>query len=126
MTPERWAQVNEMLHRAMQLAPEKQAAFLDGACGSDESLRREVESSNRNDAACARLAQKWNRRPQNVKCAIQIEIKHALESRVVDVHDRLATGEAANCVRQHIKFSEARHNLIDEGFGAFSGRNLCC
>jgi eukaryotic-like serine/threonine-protein kinase len=44
MTPERWAQVNEVLQRAMQLAPEKQAAFLDGTCGSDESLRREVES----------------------------------------------------------------------------------
>jgi eukaryotic-like serine/threonine-protein kinase len=44
MTPEQWAQVNEVLHRAMQVAPEQQAAFLDGACGPDESLRREVES----------------------------------------------------------------------------------
>jgi serine/threonine protein kinase/tetratricopeptide (TPR) repeat protein len=44
MTPERWSQVNEVLHRAMQVAPEKQAAFLDSACGSDENLRREVES----------------------------------------------------------------------------------
>jgi serine/threonine protein kinase len=44
MTPERWVQVNEVLHRAMQIAPEKQPSFLDGACGSDESLRREVES----------------------------------------------------------------------------------
>lgn len=44
MTPERWAQVGEVLHRALQVAPEKQAAFLDGACESDESLRREVES----------------------------------------------------------------------------------
>jgi eukaryotic-like serine/threonine-protein kinase len=44
MTPERWAQVTELLHRATQVAPEKQAGFLDGACGSDVSLRREVES----------------------------------------------------------------------------------
>jgi hypothetical protein len=35
--------VNDELHRALQLAPEKRAAFLDGACGSDESLRGEVE-----------------------------------------------------------------------------------
>jgi serine/threonine protein kinase/Tol biopolymer transport system component len=44
MTPERWAQVNEVLGRSLQVAPEKRAAFLYGACGPDESLRREVES----------------------------------------------------------------------------------
>ena len=44
MTPERWAQVNDVLHRAMQLAPEGRAAFLDGACAGDDLLRREVES----------------------------------------------------------------------------------
>jgi Tol biopolymer transport system component len=44
MTPERWAEVNHVLHRAMQVTPVKQAAFLDAACGSDEALRREVES----------------------------------------------------------------------------------
>jgi eukaryotic-like serine/threonine-protein kinase len=44
MTPDRWAEVNDVLHRAMQLAPERRAAFLDGACASDASLRREVES----------------------------------------------------------------------------------
>jgi serine/threonine protein kinase/Tfp pilus assembly protein PilF len=44
MTPERWAQVNDVLHRAMQLVPERRAPFLDGACASDDSLRHEVES----------------------------------------------------------------------------------
>jgi hypothetical protein len=44
MTPERWAQVNDVLHPAMQLAPEGQASFLDGACAADNSLRHEVES----------------------------------------------------------------------------------
>ena len=44
MTPEQWAQVNDLLHEAMQLAPERRAAFLDEACASDASLRHEVES----------------------------------------------------------------------------------
>jgi serine/threonine protein kinase len=44
MTPERWAQVNDLLHQAMQLAAERRAAFLDGACAGDDSLRHEVES----------------------------------------------------------------------------------
>jgi Tol biopolymer transport system component len=44
MTPERWAQVNEVLHRAMQIAPEKRGDYLDRACAADASLRREVES----------------------------------------------------------------------------------
>jgi hypothetical protein len=44
MTPERWAQVNNVLHWAIQLAPERRAAFLDGACADDDSLRHEVES----------------------------------------------------------------------------------
>ena len=44
MIPERWAQVNDVLHRAMQLAPERRAAFLDAACAADGSLRHEVES----------------------------------------------------------------------------------
>jgi eukaryotic-like serine/threonine-protein kinase len=44
MTPERWAQVNEVLHRAMPLTPVDRAAFLESACAGDDSLRREVES----------------------------------------------------------------------------------
>ena len=44
MTPERWAEVNDVLQRAMQLAPENRPAFLDSACASDPPLRREVDS----------------------------------------------------------------------------------
>jgi serine/threonine-protein kinase len=43
MTPERYRQVGELYHAALELTPGEQAAFLDGACG-DEELRREVES----------------------------------------------------------------------------------
>src|SRR5215469_6799807 len=44
MTPERWQQVKEVLHGALELAPEKRAAYLDQACSTDNSLRREVGS----------------------------------------------------------------------------------
>jgi non-specific serine/threonine protein kinase/serine/threonine-protein kinase len=44
MTSERWAQVIDVLQRAMEMAPERRAAFLDGACERDDALRDEVES----------------------------------------------------------------------------------
>jgi eukaryotic-like serine/threonine-protein kinase len=44
MTPERWQKVRDVLHDALQLAPEQRLTFLDGACLSDDSLRRDVES----------------------------------------------------------------------------------
>jgi len=44
MTIEPWERVKELLHQAMQLAPEQRARFLDEACSSDDGLRAEVES----------------------------------------------------------------------------------
>ena len=44
MTPERWAEVNDVFHRAMELASEQRYGYLDQACAADTSLRREVES----------------------------------------------------------------------------------
>ena len=44
MTPERWNQVKCVLQEALELAPEQRPAFLDRACSTDHSLRREVES----------------------------------------------------------------------------------
>jgi serine/threonine protein kinase/Tol biopolymer transport system component len=44
MTPERWEQVGQLYHAALELAPGERAAFLHGACAGDEALRREVES----------------------------------------------------------------------------------
>ena len=39
-----WEQVKELLHCAMQLAPERRGQFLEEACASDSSLLAEVES----------------------------------------------------------------------------------
>jgi len=44
MTPERWQLIRDVLHSAMQLGRAEWPGFLDRACASDNSLRREVES----------------------------------------------------------------------------------
>jgi eukaryotic-like serine/threonine-protein kinase len=44
MKPERWQQIDQLFHSALEREPEERAAFLDQACDGDEVLRREVES----------------------------------------------------------------------------------
>jgi serine/threonine protein kinase len=44
LTPERWAQIEELFHRAAECAPEHRTALLTDACGNDLELRREVEA----------------------------------------------------------------------------------
>jgi serine/threonine protein kinase/tetratricopeptide (TPR) repeat protein len=39
-----WERAKEILHQAMQLAPEQRPGFLDQACSSDAAMRAEVES----------------------------------------------------------------------------------
>jgi eukaryotic-like serine/threonine-protein kinase len=44
LTPERWAQIEELFHRVAESAPKDHAAILEGACTDDPGLRREVEA----------------------------------------------------------------------------------
>jgi TolB-like protein/Tfp pilus assembly protein PilF/predicted Ser/Thr protein kinase len=44
MTPERWQQINELYHLTLELDANRQATFLNEACGADAALRDEVES----------------------------------------------------------------------------------
>jgi serine/threonine protein kinase len=44
MDPERWRQIEELFHAALERTPEVRPVFLDGACRGDVDLRREVES----------------------------------------------------------------------------------
>ena len=44
MNPERWQQLDDLFHAALERAPEERAAFLDEACAGDESLRYKVEA----------------------------------------------------------------------------------
>jgi serine/threonine protein kinase/Tol biopolymer transport system component len=44
MKPERWRQVDQLFQAALERAPEDRSAFINEACGDDDSLRREVEA----------------------------------------------------------------------------------
>ncbi len=44
MNSERWQKVKELFDAALELAPNQRKWFLDKSCGSDDSLRREVEN----------------------------------------------------------------------------------
>ena len=41
---DRWRQIEDIVHEAIQRNPEERHAFLETACGTDSDLRREVES----------------------------------------------------------------------------------
>jgi tetratricopeptide (TPR) repeat protein/predicted Ser/Thr protein kinase len=43
MTPQRWQDVKRVLNAALEHEPDKRSAYLEHACASDHSLRREVE-----------------------------------------------------------------------------------
>jgi serine/threonine protein kinase len=44
MTPERWQQIQDVLEKALRLAPSDRSVYLDRACSSDPSLRQEIET----------------------------------------------------------------------------------
>jgi len=44
MNPERWQQIDQLFHSALERDPGARAAFLAQACTGDEALRLEVES----------------------------------------------------------------------------------
>jgi len=43
LTPERWAQIEEVFHRAAESDPKRRTAVLELACGNDTELRQQVE-----------------------------------------------------------------------------------
>jgi predicted Ser/Thr protein kinase len=43
-TPDRWQKIEALYHAALERAPASRAPFLDGACGNDDALRKEIES----------------------------------------------------------------------------------
>ncbi|HZB45177.1 MAG TPA: serine/threonine-protein kinase, partial [Pyrinomonadaceae bacterium] len=49
MKSERWRQVDELFEQALEREPAERARFLDAACATDPSLRREVEEMLRCD-----------------------------------------------------------------------------
>ena len=43
MKPELWRRAEELFHSALEQPPEARRAFLDGVCGTDSELRRQVD-----------------------------------------------------------------------------------
>ena len=64
LTPERWAQVEELFHRALECEPQRVCQMLDEACGNDANLRQEVESL----LSCQKSAD------YRVEAAVRVEI----------------------------------------------------
>ena len=59
MTPERWAQIETLFHRAAECEPEHRTGLLDEACRNDPELRQEVEallSFDDSAGSCVRAA----------------------------------------------------------------------
>ena len=50
MQPEHWRQIEDIFHAALEREPTDRQAYLDTACGGDETLRREVEALLHRDA----------------------------------------------------------------------------
>ena len=44
MTPERYQQIGDLYHAALEIDAAERATFLERECAADEDLRREVES----------------------------------------------------------------------------------
>jgi serine/threonine protein kinase/Tol biopolymer transport system component len=55
MTPDRWQQIEQLFHAALEHAPNDRAAFLRDACAGDDSLLREIESLLAQETAADRL-----------------------------------------------------------------------
>jgi hypothetical protein len=49
MTPERWKQIEQLLHSVLECEEGQRTAFLDRACVGDEALRQEVETLLKNE-----------------------------------------------------------------------------
>src|SRR5215472_14968730 len=57
MTPERWAQIEEVFHRAAECVGGPRDLLLDEACDGDLELRREVEALLSSDSSARRRVQ---------------------------------------------------------------------
>ena len=51
MNPERWAQIEELFHRAVEFDASRRGLFLDQACNGDLELRREVQALLSSDSS---------------------------------------------------------------------------
>src|SRR5262245_49711884 len=98
MTPERRQQIERLFEAALELEEQNRAAFIEEACGGDESLRREVE---------ALLAHK--EKPEGF-----------MASRAAD-HPMRLPADSQGVTQARVEFEQGK-NLMPPGFEA--GRRL--
>src|SRR5262249_8702338 len=84
MTPERWAQIEDLFHRAAECDVNRRCAVLAGACLGDPELRRQVEVLLSSDSDAR----------QQVQAAIHSEVQHFAFSQVGEIisHYRILDG----------------------------------
>ena len=70
MKPERWRQVRELLHEAMQMDDEERSAFLNSRCATDPTLRAEL---NEVLAAESKLGSSFLESPALVHAAVHTD-----------------------------------------------------
>ncbi len=95
MEPELWRRVEELCNRALELDESRRAEFLEHACGSDEGLRREVDSL----------------------LAHEKKAKHFMETRVLEVMGNLVARETGDGGTTLIG-SKVSHYLILKKLGS--------
>jgi len=67
LSPQRWAQIEDLFHRAVECKPEERSRLLDESCSGDAELRREVEAL----LACREGAE------DDLQAAVRLEV-HAI------------------------------------------------
>ncbi|MCM3900109.1 MAG: protein kinase [Pyrinomonadaceae bacterium] len=74
MTPERYKRIGQLFDEALNLAPERRAAWLDQVCRADSGLRREVEAL----LASQKEADQFLSRPaMDIAAALLAQTQHA-------------------------------------------------
>ena len=59
MNPKLWQEIEQVYHAALEIEPERRAAYLTATCHGDDELRREVESLLRQDPSAPGLLLNW-------------------------------------------------------------------
>ena len=81
MSPERWPQIEELYHSALEHDAGERISFLDRACGDDAELRCELDSLLRQEGADSRVFQLLGPRHANwLQTVVRQNVLHQEQS----------------------------------------------